>query len=154
MDTVSKKKRSEIMGKIKSKWTSIEKETHNQLKGLRIKHKMHPKITGNPDILLKKTNIVIFLDGDFWHGKNLKDKKKMPKTNKKFWQKKINANINRDKKWNRKLRKMGMKVLRFWETDIKKNPKAVMRKIQDSLACFPDAADRALAIGWLDSKNF
>ncbi len=32
--------------------------------------------TGKPDILIKETNLVVFIDGDFWHGKDFKRRKK------------------------------------------------------------------------------
>jgi len=72
------------------------------------------------------TDIVLFCDGDFWHGYNYENKKKPAK---KFWKKKIEGNIKRDKLVSRKLRYKGWSVLRFWEHDLEKKPELCKRKI-------------------------
>ena len=95
MDIVSKEKRSEIMSGIRSKWTKPEVFAHNVLKGNRVRHEMHPRIAGNPDILIRDTNTVIFIDGCFWHGcpRHYRE----PKTNRGYWLPKIEGNIRRDR---------------------------------------------------------
>jgi len=52
----------------------------------------------------------------------------MPKHNRKFWAKKLQANKDRDKFVNRQLRKVGWKVVRVWEHDLK-FPKKVVAKL-------------------------
>ncbi|MEK6945983.1 MAG: DUF559 domain-containing protein [Nanoarchaeota archaeon] len=47
----------------------------------------------------------------------------------KYWQKKIQKNIDRAKKYNKMLKKEGWKVIRIWEHDIKKNEDSCIRKI-------------------------
>ena len=79
--------------------------------------------------------VAVFLDGDFWHGYNLKKLgKKVPK---KYWLPKIERNIRRDKQISVQLRKSGWKVLRFWEHQIKKNPQKAIEKIEKVLPIFP-----------------
>jgi len=111
VDVFTKKKRSEIMSKIRGKWTRPEILAHNWLKGNKIKHRMHPKIYGNPDIITG--NKLIFIDGCFWHGcpKHFR----IPKSNRKFWAPKIRRNIQRDRKIRKTLRKKGYTVIRIWE---------------------------------------
>ena len=117
-DVLTKTQRSYNMSRIKGKWTYQEKMVHNFLKGGKIKHKMHPKIQGKPDILLGD-NTVIFLDGCFWH----KCPKcfKMPATREEFWKTKINRNVLKDRETGRILKKQGYRVIRIWEHDIKNN---------------------------------
>jgi DNA mismatch endonuclease (patch repair protein) len=67
-------------------------------------------LLGNPDIAIKKYKIVIFIDGDFWHGH---DRKKLASYSL-YWQNKIKRNIERDKKVNRYYRKNKWTILRFW----------------------------------------
>ena len=117
-DIFSSEKRSEVMCKIRGKWTKPERRIHNHLKGRRIRHKMHPKIYGNPDILLKDSDTLVFIDGCFWHGCPV-CKKGMPSTNKNFWKNKIRNNKKRDKKVSRKLRIEGWKLIRIWEHETK-----------------------------------
>ena len=68
-DTVSKRKRSEIMSKVKSKDTKIEVEVRKAIWKAGIRYRKNPKgYFGKPDLVLKKRKIVIFIDSCFWHG--------------------------------------------------------------------------------------
>jgi len=93
----------------------------------RYKYEMYPKMFGNPDFILPRKRIVIFCDGDFWHGYKYHEKKRLPK---KFWRGKIERNMRRDRAVSRRLRRDGWAVLRFWEHDIEKNPEKCMRRIR------------------------
>ena len=129
-DIFTPEKRSYVMSRIRYKDTKIELQMKKILKDNHIPFKDHPKIFGNPDFLVGK-KILIFCDGDFWHGYNY-DKKKKPTG--KFWQRKIEENMRRDQIVNRKLRWEGWSVLRFWEHDIKKRFDVCLRKIQKKSA--------------------
>jgi DNA mismatch endonuclease (patch repair protein) len=63
---------------------------------------------------------VIFVDGDFWHGRNLaKRLAKLSKGhNSGYWVRKIKSNVARDRRVCRQLRALGWRVIRVWETDI------------------------------------
>jgi DNA mismatch endonuclease (patch repair protein) len=52
----------------------------------------------------------------------------MPKNNRVFWQKKLQGNKDRDKLVSRQLRKLGWKVIRVWEHELK-DPSRVTAKI-------------------------
>ena len=114
--------RSENMRRIKSKNTSIEIILRKELwkRGLRYQKNVKD-ISGKPDIVFKGKKLAIFADSEFWHGKQLLEGKYIPKTNTEYWVKKIMRNIERDKEVNKQLKDEGWKVLRFWETDIRKN---------------------------------
>lgn len=103
--------RSEIMSRIKGKWTGPEKKAHNFLKGNHVRHKMHPDLPFHPDVLIKDGGgLLIFIDGCFWHKcpKHYRE----PKSNVKFWRSKIANNAKRDRKAVRELRRMGYVVRR------------------------------------------
>ena len=85
---------------------------------------------GKPDICFKSKKIAIFCDSDFWHGKYYKEGINIPKTNKDYWIKKFNRNIKRDKDVNEILNKEGWKVLRFWESDIKRDIDKCVKKLK------------------------
>ena len=115
------------MASIRSSNTRLEKSfkrllDKNKLKG----YKTYLKMFGNPDFVFPKKKIVVFIDGDFWHGYNWKKLGRMHP--KKYWQGKIKKTIARDKKYNLLLKKQGWKVLRFWEHEIMKNPEKAMKK--------------------------
>ena len=74
--------------------------------------------------------VLVFCDGDFWHGYRYGRKKKLPK---KFWRDKIERNMERDRKVTRKLRADGWSVVRLWEHDIEKSPEKCVGKIRGFL---------------------
>lgn len=119
-DIFSKKKRSEIMSRVRAKETGIEILFRKALwkAGFRYRKNVR-RYFGTPDIVLKKYKTVIFIDSCFWHG--CKKHGTMPKTRRTFWENKIERNTERDKKVIRYYKKEGWKVIRIWEHEIKKN---------------------------------
>ena len=92
----------------------------------------HERIFGiRPDFVFLKQRVAVFVHGCFWHGCRLHGE--IPASNRKFWREKINTNKNRDRIVNRKLRRIGWKVLRVWEHEIKKKSEAVTAKIRKVL---------------------
>ena len=125
-DIFTPEKRSWVMSRIRSKDTKIEKKTASMLRKNKIRYRRFPKIFGSPDFVVEK-KIIVFCDGDFWHGYQYDKKKKPPK---KFWRDKIERNMERDRKVTRKLRADGWSVVRLWEHDIEKNPRSCLRRIK------------------------
>ncbi|CAZ95877.1 very short patch repair endonuclease [Zobellia galactanivorans] len=114
-------KRSKIMSKIKGKNTKPELAFRKALYAAGYRYRIdYKKLIGKPDIALKKYKTVIFIDGEYWHGYNWEERKPKVKTNREFWIAKIERNIQRDEEVNVELERLGYKVFRFWETEIKK----------------------------------
>ena len=124
-DVFSKKKRSWIMSRIRSENTSIDRRMRDMLSEARLKFVMYPDLYGKPDFQVGK-RILVFCDGDFWHGYRYAEKKRPAK---KYWREKIEGNMKRDRHVSRKLRADGWSVLRIWEHDIMKKPEKCMKKI-------------------------
>jgi len=117
-DIFSKKKRSEIMSKVRSKDSKIEVEFRKKLWRAGFRYlKNSPKYYGKLDLVLPKYKTVIFIDSCFWHG--CKKHGTIPKTRKKFWTEKIEGNKARDKEVSRYYKKKEWKVIRIWEHDLK-----------------------------------
>ena len=132
VDILSKKGRSKRMSLIRSQWTKPELWIHNNLKGRKVKHKMHPKIVGSPDIIIPEKKMAIFIQGCFWHKCNKCYRK--PKNNKSFWENKVKMNVKRDRKNQRDLRKNGWKVRVIWEHKIKRHkPQESTKSLLDQL---------------------
>ena len=123
-DKFSKEIRSRVMSRIRSKNTDAELALKRALKGMNFR--FHPKIRGNPDFGNKRKKIAIFVDGCFWH--KCPECYIEPKSNRKYWLKKIDGNAKRDKKISQELAKDGWRVLRFWEHQIKNNLGFCVRK--------------------------
>lgn len=129
-DTVSKKKRSEIMRAVKSKDTKMEIAFRKAIwrRGFRYS-KNSSKYFGKPDIVLKKYKTAIFLDSCFWHG--CKKHCRTPTARKKYWTEKIKRNEQRDEEVNKYYKKIDWKVLRVWEHEIEKDPEKAIKKISE-----------------------
>lgn len=116
--------------------TRPEKLLINALRKLGIRVKRPNKfLPGNPDIVFWKHQLVVFCDGDFWHGKNWHERRIKLKTgaNPVYWVKKIEYNRMRDKMNNRILRVQGWEVIRIWESLILKSPEKASEKIAQAL---------------------
>ena len=123
VDRLSKRQRSFTMSRINSKWTKLELFVHGFLKSRKVRHKMHPKLIGRPDVILIDTNIVLFLHGCFWH--KCPEHYVEPLTNKDYWVPKIERTVERDKTSVKALEDQGYRVMVIWEHQIKKSPSEV-----------------------------
>jgi len=92
-------------------------------------------LPGDPDIVIRRARLVVFCDGDFWHGKDWKARRRKLQqgTNPEYWTKKIAGNIARDRHNNELLESEGWTVLRFWESEIVKNTEQVVARIQGEI---------------------
>lgn len=113
--------RSENMARIKSKNTSPEIYLREILwnKGFRYL-KNYKKLPGTPDIFIIRYNTVIFVNGCFWHMHEGCKNSNIPSSNREFWIKKLQGNVERDRKNYQKLHEKGIKVLVVWECVIRK----------------------------------
>jgi DNA mismatch endonuclease, patch repair protein len=116
------KQRSATMSKIRSKNTKPEVTFRKALWRAGVRFRVHFKgLPGRPDISNQSKKFVVFIDGEFWHGHDWKNKKATIKSNRKFWIPKIERNMQRDRQVNLALEKMGYKVFRFWQQDVEEN---------------------------------
>lgn len=123
MDVLTKEQRHKNMSHIHSKDTKPEIFLRKALwhRGLRYR-KNYKKLPGSPDIALTRYRIAIFVDGDFWHAKGHREHPgEQIATNKEYWQTKLKRNVERDRAVDDELTEMGWLVLRFWESEIKKD---------------------------------
>lgn len=125
---------SKVMKKLRSKDTGIEVQLRKALwkKGYRYR-KNYAALPGNPDIVLTKYKVVIFCDGEFFHGKDweiLRPRLENGK-NKEYWISKISRNRKRDDDVNKQLLFRGWTVIRFWGDDIKKHTDECVKVIEE-----------------------
>lgn len=81
----------------------------------------YKKLPGSPDIALTKYKIAVFIDGEFWHGKDWEVRKTKLKSNREYWIEKIEENIARDKRNDELLKQMGWITIHFWEKEVNKS---------------------------------
>jgi DNA mismatch endonuclease (patch repair protein) len=155
-DVFSKRKRSEVMSRIRSRgnrdtelvlahllrahkisgWrrhvrVTVEgrksKVERKKLSGSR-PSPLVSRLTVRPDFVFRQVRLALFVDGCFWHGCPKHATK--PANNRAFWQKKLAGNKTRDRVVNRALRRAGWRVIRIWECDLAKHPENCVRRIQ------------------------
>lgn len=131
-DVLTPEQRTYNMSKIRAKNTGPEVKLRKLLFSQGIRgYRIHYNLPGKPDIVFTKKKIVIFIDGCFWHKCPVCFQE--PETRKDFWMKKIQSNINRDKKVNEQLENDGWSIIRIWEHEIRKEPERTVKKIVASL---------------------
>jgi DNA mismatch endonuclease (patch repair protein) len=102
---------------------------NSNLRGYRVHVK---EIPGKPDICFRKYKLAIFVNGCFWH-RCEKCNPPIPRTNTDFWQKKFEANRERDNRKIQELIKLGWRVKVVWECEINKDLYCVIKEISDLL---------------------
>ena len=114
-DVFSRQKRSEVMSKIRGRGN---RDTELALILVLRRHRLsgwrrHLPLPGRPDFAFPRARVAIFVDGCFWH--QCPKCGTLPANNREFWQKKLAANVTRDRRVTRELRRAGWAVLRVWE---------------------------------------
>ena len=126
MDKHTPEQRSYNMSQVKSKNTKPELLMFSLLEREGYTFEKHYSIAGKPDIAFPEYKVAVFIDGEFWHGK---DYLKLKETLSEFWIKKIGSNIKRDRRNMRQLRKEGWHILHFWDKQIIRNPEKSLKRI-------------------------
>ena len=115
-DKLSARQRSWNMSRIRSRDTNPELAVRRSLRRLGYRYRLHRNdLPGKPDIVLPKHRIVIFVHGCFWHQHAGCIDCSNPKTNIKYWSPKLLANLQRDRKNRRTLRRLGWTAIVIWE---------------------------------------
>ena len=105
---------SKRMSHVKTKRNSAEIMIAKSLWHRGYRYRLNYKaLPGFPDIAL-----AIFIDGEFWHGKDFEQRKTKLKNNKDYWIEKIQENIDRDLKNDKLLRQMEWYPIHFWSNDV------------------------------------
>ena len=102
--------------------------------GLRFRKNVET-LPGKPDIVFLSSKVIVFCDGDFWHGKNWATlrKKLAAGSNALYWRAKIASNMKRDRLNAGLLEREGWTVIRIWESDIKRDPFAVAARVRQTI---------------------
>jgi DNA mismatch endonuclease (patch repair protein) len=118
-DRISKEKRSWNMSQIHSKDTKPELVVRNILFNSGFRYRLHKKdLPGKPDIVLAKYKKAVYINGCFWHRHEQCKNASKPKTNSLYWENKIKATVERDKKYFFELKSLGWDVVTIWECEL------------------------------------
>ena len=128
-----------IMSAIPSKATRPEIALRKALWHNNLRYRVNYKeLPGKPDIVFTKQKVVVFCDGDYWHGHNwavrgLSSFEEEISGYSDYWKQKILRNIERDEENNRALRALGWSVVRIWESDILNDVDGCVKTVQEAL---------------------
>ena len=131
-DFLSKEDRSALMSRIRSKNSVIERRAFRLLRRAGIAFRRHVRsLPGHPDIVIQVARLAVFVDSEFWHGRNFRS---WNHTLSEKWKSKIEANVFRDMSRRRLLRRLGWRTLRLWGRDLLKRPDYCLRKVTARIA--------------------
>lgn len=116
-DIYDRKKRSDIMRRIRSSGTIPEVQVRRSLHRLGFRFRLHRRdLPGKPDVVLPKWQTVVLVHGCFWHGHNCCEGH-TPKTNQGYWRRKLAGNRERDRTNIAELRRLGWRCVVVWECE-------------------------------------
>lgn len=141
MDVHTPEQRRRNMQAIRSKETKMEVRLAKEVwkKGLRYR-KNNPKVFGKPDLTFRKLKVAVFVDSEYFHGKDWETQKFRIKSNRDFWWPKIEQNIARDRAVEKRLLDEGWMVLRFWSLEVKNNLDSCVSKIEAAITARKNAS--------------
>jgi DNA mismatch endonuclease (patch repair protein) len=114
-DTFSKSQRSQIMRAVHSKGTGAENRCEALLRSLKLAFTRHADLPGQPDFILRASNLALFVHGCFWHAHKGCENAALPTSNVAYWVQKIDRNRRRDRRVREALRKAGWRTAVIWE---------------------------------------
>ena len=125
-----------IMSAIRSKNTKPELALRQALWKRGMRYRINDgSLPGKPDIVFSRAKLVVFCDGDYWHGHNwalrgytsLEDELAQYSQ---YWKTKIRNNVERDNRNNQFLSDNGWQVIRLWESEIKADVEKCADQVQ------------------------
>lgn len=126
------------MRSVRSRNTTPERALRRALWRRGFRYRLQPRtdLPGKPDIVLPRHRVAIFVDGDFWHGRQWRargfsslEEAFAGVSNSDYWVRKIRRNMTRDRQVSRELRAEGWHVFRVWESTISKDAQAVAQRL-------------------------
>lgn len=127
-DVLSPEQRRFNMSRIRSRDTQPERVVRSLLHRMGLRFRLQRRdLPGRPDIVLTRHRLAVMVHGCFWHMHGCRYGRVVPKTRTEFWQAKRSANVERDRRNVRALRRAGWRVLVVWECSMRDTDKLAMR---------------------------
>ena len=107
-------------------------------RGLRFRRNKK-NLPGKPDVVFAGPKLAVFCDGDFWHGKDweVRREKLLCGSNPEYWIAKIESNMARDTRVRSELEAMGWRVVRVWESEVRRDTSAIADQIEELVRAGP-----------------
>jgi DNA mismatch endonuclease (patch repair protein) len=124
------------MSAIRSRDNQTEMALRRALHRLGLRYrKYQADLLGCPDIVFPRARVVVFVDGDFWHARILREggaralTRRLGTPNRAYWLEKFRRRVARDDIVTARLSSDGWRVLRVWEADVAKDIDGAAAKI-------------------------
>ncbi|HCO67277.1 MAG TPA: hypothetical protein DIT04_05910, partial [Dysgonomonas sp.] len=154
MDNLTQEQRRKNMQGNKASGTKPEIVLAKTLFARGYRYRKNDKsVYGKPDLTFKKIKLAIFVDGEFWHGKDWEFQKSRLKSNREYWIPKIERNMQRDNSVNEILTGQGWTVLRFWSKDIEKNLLSCIMLIENEIRNLKMNFTEKIVLETIDEKK-
>jgi DNA mismatch endonuclease, patch repair protein len=132
---------SKIMAAVRSRNTEPEMLLRRQLHRRGLRYGLNSKLPGRPDMVFRRAKVVVFVDGDFWHGHGWAERG-FESMEAQFeghadpakWRAKIRRNMERDAEVNSELAAAGWYVHRVLESVVRRDPVAAADAIEEIVA--------------------
>lgn len=127
VDVLTPRQRHLNMSRIRGKNTKPELLIRKRLHVLGFRYRLHVRsLPGKPDIVFRRYNAVVFVNGCFWHWHGCR-LFKLPETRNEWWREKLQRNRDNDAKKRKALMDQNWRVLTIWECAYRQtgNPQAV-----------------------------
>lgn len=133
-----KSRKASDLARASSKKTNTRCELllRKALKERRLSYSLHAEdMPGCPDVIFRSERVAVFVDGDFWHGHNLRARlSKLSKGhNGSYWVNKILSNVRRDRRNTSLLKRHGWGVIRVWESDLYRDSESMALIVADTV---------------------
>ena len=104
-----------MMAAVRGRDTKYEIAIRKRLFSKGFRYRINDRtLPGRPDIVLRKHNAIIFINGCFWHYHDC-NLGRIPKSRSEWWREKLEANKQRDYKNHAELASAGWRLLVIWE---------------------------------------
>lgn len=134
MDNLTPSRRSDNMGRIKSKDTSPEMTVRKLVHGMGYRYRLHVQnLPGKPDLVFPRLKKIIDVRGCFWHQHKGCIDSHIPRSRVEYWRPKLRGNVSRDRKNERTLLALGWRILVVWACETE-GPS--LRRLADRLSDF------------------
>jgi DNA mismatch endonuclease (patch repair protein) len=118
-DIVDRATRSRMMAGIRGRNTKPELVVRSALHRLGLRFRLHARdLPGRPDLVFPRFRAVVHVHGCFWHRHRNCRFAYVPRSNQAFWSNKFQENVQRDRRNDRELRKLGWRIFTLWECQI------------------------------------
>jgi DNA mismatch endonuclease (patch repair protein) len=125
------------MSAIRATENATEKALRSALHRAGLRFRKYVKgLPGKPDIVFPSAKVAVFVDGDYWHARVLREagpdalELTLRTENRDYWREKFHKRVLRDDQVTSELAAAGWKVIRFWESEVKVDLRRIALTIQ------------------------